>query len=673
MTDWNVFRLVLGGVAAGACFVFAFLLFYRGGRQRASVYFGFCNLFLGLWNVSDIFTTFTLNRSISLLIDRSSYFFATWLVGALFLFCRSFLGPSFSNSMSLRIHLLFTGVLSFLSFTPLIIKDVTTRPEFIESPGPLFWAFAAHMLLTTGYCLYTLRREWLKAEGDRRNRIKYVFLAFVFGALTAVMYVMSMFLKTASRSFLLTEVVYVSLIPVTILRSRMMDINLALRYTLIYLVMGVCLGLPLGGLVWMLSGEGLAAGLALVAPVAGYFAIQNLSPWFIGLVDRLPFFQGKYTGLRNLERQERHVALSGNMATWAERLLEGAFALVKPELGFVLVRQEAERAFLVKAEIGLDPTRRVFLSVPFDSPLVKQANERKIILADAPEENDLGRELGFLGVFAVVPLLFREKVYAFLCLGPKVGRDMLNDVDLAGLYGLARSAELTLNTLLSGTSSVIESKSLAHDLLRPLGAKGNLGALERLAVKSAMTEDEMRLIAGAQKEVGFLRKCLSDFLTDGKSFDFTPAPFLVQEVFGKAIGKHRQTLESQGVAVDVDFPGQGILVKADPNWIERRVIDNLLDNAARHTPPGGRIEIGGRVENGSFVAWVKDTGPGIAIELQRSIFEPGIQGEGKKGLAGLGLYSVKSTVEAHGGRVWAESAPGQGATFYFTLPLADKK
>lgn len=500
-----------------------------------------------------------------------------------------------------------------------------------------------------------------------------MFLAFVFAALAATMYVWSTFSPKVPHLYYFFLVVYVSLVPVTILRSRMMDINLALRYTLIYLVMGVCLGLPLGGLVWMLSGEGLAAGLALVAPVAGYFAIQNLSPWFIGLVDRLPFFQGKYDGLRILERQERHVALSGNMATWAERLLGGAFALVKPELGFVLVRQEEERAFLVKAEIGLDPTRRVFLSVPFDSPLVKQANERKIILADAPEENDLGRELGFLGVFAVVPLLFREKVYAFLCLGPKVGRDMLNDVDLAGLYGLARSAELTLNTLLSGTSSVIESKSLAHDLLRPLGAKGNLGALERLAVKSAMTEDEMRLIAGAQKEVGFLRKCLSDFLTDGKSFDFTPAPFLVQEVFGKAIGKHRQTLESQGVAVDVDFPGQGILVKADPNWIERRVIDNLLDNAARHTPPGGRIEVGGRVENESLVAWVKDTGPGIAIELQRSIFEPGVQGEGKKGLAGLGLYSVKSTVEAHGGRVWAESAPGQGATFYFTLPLADKK
>ncbi|MBK8652223.1 MAG: hypothetical protein IPN23_11025 [Elusimicrobia bacterium] len=67
----------------------------------------------------------------------------------------------------------------------------------------------------------------------------------------------------------------------------------------------------------------MAAALALVAPVAGYFAIQNVSPWFIGLVDRLPIFQGKYNGLRNLERQERNVALSGNLATWAERLLEG--------------------------------------------------------------------------------------------------------------------------------------------------------------------------------------------------------------------------------------------------------------------------------------------------------------------------------------------------------------
>lgn len=115
------------------------------------------------------------------------------------------------------------------------------------------------------------------------------------------------------------------------------------------------------------------------------------------------------------------------------------------------------------------------------------------------------------------------------------------------------------------------------------------------------------------------------------------------------------------------------MFRGDGALIERRVLENLMENALRHAPHGGRLELGGKVEGGQFVGWVKDTGPGIPAARLKSIFEPGVQGEGKKGLAGLGLYSVKTTLDAHGGRVWVESVLGQGATFFFTLPLAEKK
>ncbi len=83
--------------------------------------------------------------------------------------------------------------------------------------------------------------------------------------------------------------------------------------------------------------------------------------------------------------------------------------------------------------------------------------------------------------------------------------------------------------------------------------------------------------------------------------------------------------------------------------------------------PGMRIH---RLEGNSFTGYVKDSGPGIPPEDQEKLFQPGVQLESEaKGLAGLGLYSVKSVVEAQGGEVWVESALGQGSRFFFTIPV----
>lgn len=424
----------------------------------------------------------------------------------------------------------------------------------------------------------------------------------------------------------------------------------------------------------MLSGQPWAAAISLVAPVTGYFAIQSFSPWFIGLVDRLPIFQGKYDGLRNLERQERNVALSGNLAAWAERLLEGAFALIKPETGFVLVREEGDRSYLVKAGKGLSAARRVFLSVPSDSPLVSRGREGKMILADSvgldSDSTGLADELKFLGAVAAVPLMHREAVYAFLCLGPKVGRDMLNDVDLAGLYGLARSAELTLNTLLSGSKSETEKKAWAHDLLRPFGGKGSFRGLGEILMDERLPEETRHALAGIKADAEFVGRSLRAVVEGGGEEILSRETVPWRAIYRRIQEKFDPLCRESGIDLTVGVVDEKAMFRGDGTLIERRVLENLMENALRHTPHGGRLELGGKVEGDQFVGWVKDTGPGIPAETQKSIFEPGVQGEGKKGLAGLGLYSVKTTLDAHGGRAWVESSVGKGAAFFFTLPLA---
>ncbi|HZD57672.1 MAG TPA: GAF domain-containing protein [Anaerolineales bacterium] len=112
-------------------------------------------------------------------------------------------------------------------------------------------------------------------------------------------------------------------------------------------------------------------------------------------------------------------------------------------------------------------------------------------------------------------------------------------------------------------------------------------------------------------------------------------------------------------------------VTADGDMI-RRVLSNLLENAVKFAPAGGRISVGAREEGDAVLMWVKDNGPGIPGSEQERIFDKYTRlhaKEGPKGI-GLGLAYCRLAVEAHNGRIWVESEPGEGSSFRFTLPRA---
>jgi signal transduction histidine kinase len=103
----------------------------------------------------------------------------------------------------------------------------------------------------------------------------------------------------------------------------------------------------------------------------------------------------------------------------------------------------------------------------------------------------------------------------------------------------------------------------------------------------------------------------------------------------------------------------------------QQVVANLLDNAIKYTPAGGRVEVEGELRPESVVLRVRDTGMGIPPEELPRIWDRlfrGDQSRSERGL-GLGLSLVKAIVEAHGGQVAVESAPGRGALFTVSIPV----
>ena len=139
----------------------------------------------------------------------------------------------------------------------------------------------------------------------------------------------------------------------------------------------------------------------------------------------------------------------------------------------------------------------------------------------------------------------------------------------------------------------------------------------------------------------------------------------MDELAAHVVKRLNRVLGRRRVQLDLD---QLPLVDGDYTQLEQ-VVTNLLENAARHARPGSTIRVGGRDAGGSVEVWVDDEGPGIVPFERLRIFEPFRRGQGSSS-SGVGLAICKAVVEAHGGHIAADNAPGGGARFRFDLPKA---
>jgi signal transduction histidine kinase len=148
------------------------------------------------------------------------------------------------------------------------------------------------------------------------------------------------------------------------------------------------------------------------------------------------------------------------------------------------------------------------------------------------------------------------------------------------------------------------------------------------------------------------------------------APREVDPVVREALEMCRPLTLEKGLASSGGVAPGTPPILADHHRIQQ-VLANLLGNAIKFSPPGGRISLRAEAAGGEVRFSVSDTGAGVPPDHHDAIFDIYWQGRrGRQMGAGLGLAIAKAIVEAHGGRIWVESELGKGSTFHFTVPAA---
>jgi signal transduction histidine kinase len=293
-----------------------------------------------------------------------------------------------------------------------------------------------------------------------------------------------------------------------------------------------------------------------------------------------------------------------------------------------------------------------------------------------------------IGTVALVLSLVAGTLLAWRATRPlravsETARRILETGDLAArVPGAGRSGELAvlvqqLNTLLEKNAAHVRVlretlDNLAHDLRTPLT---RLRGTAELALQDsgdpAQARDALLECIDESDRVRHLLETLLDVsAAEAGALALNRDTVDVRALVERAEDLYREVAEERGIAVSLALPPEPVMAVVDAVRLGQ-VVNNLLDNALKYTPSGGRAALALRREAQEIVLTVSDTGPGIPLAEREAVFRRLYRRDAsrsQRGL-GLGLSLVKAIVEAHAGSVRLDDAPGGGARFEVRLPV----
>jgi PAS domain S-box-containing protein len=359
---------------------------------------------------------------------------------------------------------------------------------------------------------------------------------------------------------------------------------------------------------------------------------------------------------------------------------------------------EAERRRLGVIEAIFDATQDGIVIYDADGKILRLNVAAEDFLGLTPEQQsmDIVRRWGLLQATTIdgnpVPpeeipslkALAGEKAQSILRLNPPLRSTRCFSISAAPIR-LADARLASAVTMLTDITEFHELQQekeifmqmISHDLRTPITViQGHLELLQKeISEPDELTALHLEAILAATHQLNGMMEDLTHMLHLEKGqipLELQPVnlpDFLAQRV-------NRLAVNGNGRLVEKSFPPDLPMVWVDAGSLER-ILANLMTNAFKYSSPGSPVQVAAEVVDDEVRISVTDHGKGIALEDQPYLFERFFRTSdaGQKRGVGLGLYITRILVEAHGGQVWVESAPGKGSAFTFSIPLrpAEKK
>jgi signal transduction histidine kinase len=218
---------------------------------------------------------------------------------------------------------------------------------------------------------------------------------------------------------------------------------------------------------------------------------------------------------------------------------------------------------------------------------------------------------------------------------------------------------------------------VSHDLRNPLSAITMSAQLLRHSLPMDSTGRAVKQLEIIARSAERMNRLISDLLDmasiDAGALAVDWQPHSAHELLLDVVEMLQPVASDKSIRMDVVNTPPGLTVRADKERL-LQVLSNLVGNAIKFTREGGSVTLRAEPQPELALFCVSDTGQGISEEQMPHLFDRYWQAkkDGRMGV-GLGLSIARGIVEAHGGSIWAESTPGKGTTFHFTLPRAEAR
>jgi len=580
------------------------------------------------------------------------------------------------------------------SFTPIYIQKVEPRLffSFWPVPGWMFHVVLAYFIIELLYAQWLLWKEMKKSQGARRNQITYIFVGMVVGFIGGCTNYPLWYGIPIPPYLNILVTGFVVCVAYAIFRHHLMDINVAgIRTGTFAIVYIVVLGIPFSLAGWFrpysikLLGQNwfwlpmlLLLGLATAGPFI-YLYVQRRAE--NALLRRQRSYQN---ALLSLSKRMTRLRCTAELF---EAIGTTIVDTVKAFYVGIYLRDEERNAFKIQFSHPKKDKSRFEEFLPIDHSIIKLLHEQKKPLLTYEVPTSFDRQGLYFSL--IVPSFMEDELLAFIVLGAKPNKEMYSENDIVVFETLSYSMALSIeNCFFWGDvenrqrQARLEeldafSYSVAHEIHNPMTViNGNATLLLNLLKKLNMPEEKFQDVTLFLNHIIMCSDRVSKMVEAIHQFgqkttgEFGPLDIRESvEIFSEA---HAPELKYKGIAFVKEIPDEPIFIRGEQGEL-MMVFNNFYKNSlhALQAAPIKKITIKiEKITSDRVRVSFTDTGYGIEKSKLPIIFTQFVTTKASTEGSGMGLYVVKSVVNRHKGKIWAESeGKDKGATVILELPI----